>query len=104
MRKQKPIHSRDAIRARGMPYNASKTPPSTIASRLNRRWDRLRLDHARRTKTCPSWVSALGRTSGRTRWLNPPYKLQTTNKKEAERRQAHVFRWSASSDAARALS
>ncbi len=29
--------------------------------------------------------------------------LQTTNKKEAERRQAHVFRWSASADAARAL-
>src|SRR5208282_4771018 len=27
----------------------------------------------------------------------------STNKKEAERRQAHVFRWSASADAARAL-
>jgi hypothetical protein len=29
-----------------MPYNASNIPLSTIASRLNRRWDRLRLDHA----------------------------------------------------------
>ena len=26
------------MRARGLPYNASKTSPSTIASRLNRRW------------------------------------------------------------------
>src|SRR5208282_113270 len=31
--------SRNAFRARGMPYNASRTSLSTIASRLNRRWD-----------------------------------------------------------------
>ncbi|MGO9397842.1 MAG: hypothetical protein ACLP19_08375 [Xanthobacteraceae bacterium] len=33
-------------------------------------------------------------TSGRTRWFNPGYEIQIS-KKEAERRQAHVFRWSA---------
>jgi hypothetical protein len=61
-----------------MPYNASNTPLSTIASRLNRRWNRLRLDHALR--------------------------LQQQTKKEAERRQAHfVSQWAASADAARAL-
>jgi hypothetical protein len=42
------IRSRGAIRARVLLYNAS-IPPSAIASRLNRRWDRLRLDHALRT-------------------------------------------------------
>src|SRR5208282_2287732 len=41
-------HSRDAIRARVMPYNASITPLSRIASGLSRRWDRFRLDHALR--------------------------------------------------------
>jgi hypothetical protein len=57
------------MRARGMPYNRmipksgyrfsdkimrkrrSTTPLSTTASRLNRRWDRLRLDRALRTPT-----------------------------------------------------
>jgi hypothetical protein len=32
--------SRDALRARVMPAPLEKVPPSTIASRLNRRWDR----------------------------------------------------------------
>jgi len=42
------VPSRGAISARAMPYNASNIPLSTIASRLNRRWDRLRFDHALR--------------------------------------------------------
>jgi len=41
------------MRARGMPYNASTTPPSTIASRLSRRWDRLS------ARSCPSDLSMI---------------------------------------------
>ncbi len=100
------FRSRGAMRVRGMPYNRmipksgyrfsdkimrkrqSTTPLSTIASRLNRRWDRLSARSCS-ANTSPSLASLTRATKQR-------------NKKEAERRQAHVFRWSASADAARA--
>jgi len=92
--------SRNAMRARGMPYNRmipksgyrfsdkimrkrqSSTALSTIASRLNRRWDRLS------ARSCPASVARVEQRETR----DGPFKLfdrPLQRNKEAERRQAH---------------
>jgi hypothetical protein len=114
--------SRDAMRARGMPYNRmipksgyrfsdqimrkrrSITPLSTIASRLNRRWDRFL------ARSCSASVARMERSviRGRSISLNaaPGFRCASSRlqiNKEAERRQAHVFRWSAPQTSLRSL-
>jgi len=97
------MFSRRNARPRHAIQRVKKTPLSTIASRLNRRWDRLSARSCS-ANTSPGFTEPVigPATLGRTRWFNPGYEIQI-NKKEAERRQAHVFRWSAPQTSLRSL-